>query len=154
MRTSDISVPARYREAATARAIAAIAASFEQLLGRALTERGDDPIAALWHAPAVIVTHGTEPDPRFFFGNRAALDAFEYPLDRFIGMPSRLTAEAPVRDERRALLARVTAEGFIADYAGIRVTATGRRFRIERAIVWNVTDPAGVPIGQAATFTL
>jgi hypothetical protein len=43
-------------------------------------------------------------------------------------------------------------DGFIDDYAGTRISATGRRFRIERAVVWNLIDAAGVRHGQAAMF--
>jgi hypothetical protein len=117
-------------------------------------EPKDDVVAVLWRAPVAIVAHGTEADPLFFFANRSALDAFETDLARFIGMPSRLSAEAPVRGERQLLLDRVAAQGFIADYSGVRIAATGRRFRIERATVWNLVDDGGGYHGQAATFTL
>ena len=96
--------------------------------------------------------HGTEPDPLFFFANAAALAAFGYPLDRFVGLPSRLSAEAPLREERQALLDRVSAAGYIADYAGVRIDAEGRRFGIAGAIVWNLVDAGGAVHGQAARF--
>lgn len=67
-------------------------------------------------------------------------------------MPSRLSAEAPLREERQALLERVSRDGFIDDYAGIRISARGTRFRIENAVVWNLIDAAGVRHGQAAMF--
>ena len=66
--------------------------------------------------------------------------------------PSRLTAGPVHRDERARLLARTLRDGYVDDYAGIRVSSTGRRFRIEQAIVWNLVDAAGVHRGQAATF--
>jgi len=46
----------------------------------------------------------------------------------------------------------VRVSGIIKDYAGIRISATGRRFRIGQAIVWNLIDAAGTCHGQAATF--
>jgi hypothetical protein len=70
----------------------------------------------------------------------------------FVQTPSRLTAEAPNRVERARLLAEVTARGYIANYAGVRISRTGRRFRIQAATVWNVVDESGAPSGQAATF--
>ena len=146
-------VPERYRTPTASARIALIAASHAHLTGAPLiAPDADDAIAALWHAPAVIVAHDTAPDPHFFFANRAALAAFEADLDAFLGMPSRLSAEAPVRDERQALLDRVTRDGFIADYAGIRISLKGRRFPVTGATVWNLTDPAGTRHGQAATF--
>lgn len=146
-------VPAIYREPGCAARIALIAGSFERLLGRPLV-RGGDPIAALWQAPFAVVAHGTEADPLFFFGNARALTAFESDLATFVGMPSRLSAEAPLREERQALLDRVTAHGFIDDYAGVRISAKGRRFRIGPAVVWNLVDGDGVCFGQAAMFPL
>jgi hypothetical protein len=151
---SPAPVPPQYRRPETARRIALIAESFRQLLGRSLVAPSDDIVAALWEAPAVVVAHGIEADPVFFFGNRAALSAFECDVATFTVMPSRLSAEVPQREERQRLLDRVTRDGFIDDYAGVRISATGRRFRIERAIVWNLTDGDGLRRGQAATFTL
>lgn len=146
-------VPARFRTPAASARIALLAQSFRRLLGRDLVPESADIVAALWQAPAVIVAHGTEADPLFFFGNRAALARFACPVERFVGMPSRLSAEAPERAERQALLDRVARDGFIADYAGVRVAANGERFRIEQAAVWNLVDAAGALHGQAATFT-
>jgi len=145
-------VPDCYRHPLAERRIAAVAASFERLRGRPLVETSGDVVQAMWLAPQVIVAHGTEADPVFFFGNRAALACFETDLAPFLAMPSRLSAEAPLREERQALLDRVAAHGFIDDYAGVRISARGRRFMIEQAVVWTVTDEAGHRIGQAATF--
>ena len=150
----DDALAAAYRQPGTAARIALVAESFARLLGRPLVDGGRDPVAALWVAPFAVVAHGTEGDPVFFFGNRAALAAFESEVAAFTAMPSRLSAEAPLREERQALLDRVSAHGFIDDYAGVRIGAKGRRFRIENAIVWNLIDAAGVRCGQAATFAV
>lgn len=147
-------VPPQYRAPDLSERIALIAHSFAQLLRRPLVEPSNDIVGQLWEAPAAVVAHGAEADPIFFFGNRAALTAFECDAASFVGMPSRLSAEAPLRDERQRLLDRVARDGFIDDYAGVRISATGRRFRIETAIVWNLVDADGVRRGQAATFTL
>lgn len=130
-----------------------IAESFQRLLGRPLVD-GPDVAEALWNAPQAIVAHGVEDDPVFFFGNCAALAAFETIFEDFTRLPSRLSAEAPLRGERQALLDRVTSHGFIDDYTGIRISAKGRHFRIENAIVWNLIDETGVRHGQAATFAV
>lgn len=129
-----------------------IATNYRRLTGRELAEPAADVAEALWSAPRVIVAHGLEADPIFFFGNRAALDQFEMTLERFTAMPSRLSAEPMLREERQALLDRVSRYGFIDDIAGIRISATGRRFRIERGTVWNLIDAHGSVHGQAATF--
>lgn len=112
----------------------------------------DDIQTALWTAPRVIVAHGTEADPVFFYGNRMALEVFEMDLATLVRLPSRFSAEPLAREERARLLARVGRDGFIDDYSGVRISGNGKRFRIERAVVWNLTDAGGVHHGQAATF--
>ena len=129
-----------------------IAESYHRLTGRTLIPQATDIPQALWDAPRVILAHGTEADPIFFFGNRAALERFELALDRFTAMPSRLSAEPLHQSERQALLDRVTAQGFIDDYSGNRIAADGSRFRVEAATVWNLIEADGGIHGQAATF--
>jgi hypothetical protein len=127
-----------------------VADSFQRLTGKSLV---DDPSPeSLWHAPRVIVAHGTEVDPVFFYGNRMALDAFAMDFTSFVQLPSRYSAEPVNREERARLLARVSRDGFIDDYSGIRISAQGQRFRIEQAVVWNLIDTEGRIHGQAATF--
>ena len=128
-----------------------IAESYQRLLGLPLVA-GQDIIAALWSAPGAIVAHGTEADPIFFFGNKTALRLFEMPFEAFTRLPSRLSAEPLLQEERAGLLERVSRDGFIEDYAGVRISAKGARYRIERAVVWNLIDSAGMVQGQAAAF--
>jgi hypothetical protein len=104
-------------------------------------------------APFVLVSHGTEADPVLNYGNQAALTLWEMSWDELTRTPSRLTAEAPNREERARLLAEVTANGFIENYAGVRISKNGRRFRIAQATVWNLLDTRGKPYGQAAVFS-
>ena len=86
------------------------------------------------------------------YGNAAALALFEATSKSLIGMPSRLTAEAPERGERQRLLDKVSVHGFVDDYSGVRVSS-GRRFRISGATVWDIHDDSSVRIGQAAMFS-
>ncbi|HXF10201.1 MAG TPA: MEKHLA domain-containing protein [Desulfuromonadaceae bacterium] len=106
----------------------------------------------VFEAPFVVVSHGTETDPVLNYGNRIALELWELSWDEFIRTPSRLTAEAPAREERARLLETVTRQGYIDNYSGIRISKSGRRFRIANAIVWNLVTEKGEPCGQAATF--
>ena len=107
----------------------------------------------VFHAPFVLVSHGTEADPVLNYGNAAALALWEMPWEELTRTPSRLTAEAPNRTERARLLAEVTAHGFIDDYSGVRISKTGRRFRIAPATVWNLVGERGSYSGQAAMFS-
>jgi hypothetical protein len=132
--------------------LALIPECYRRLTGSLLVPEGSALADALWNAPRVIVAHGTEADPVFFYGNRLALELFETDFAAFTAMPSRLSAEPVARVERERLLARVLARGYIDDYAGIRISAKGNRFRIEQATVWNLVDGEGRRHGQAATF--
>jgi MEKHLA domain-containing protein len=106
----------------------------------------------VFEAPFVLVSHGTEADPILNYGNHAALALWEMSWAELTRTPSRLTAEAPNREERARLLAAVAQRGFIDDYSGVRISKTGRRFRIARATVWNLVAGDGRPCGQAAMF--
>jgi len=129
-----------------------IATSYRRLTGRELAAPAADIAHTLWTAPRAIVAHDRQADPVFFFGNRVALDHFEMPFEHFTALPSRLSAEPILREERQALLDQVARNGFADNIAGIRISATGRRFYIERATVWNLIDEHGHMHGQAATF--
>jgi len=133
-----------------------IARSLKHFTGRDLLPGG--PSAAglaekVFHAPFVLVAHGTEADPVLNYGNATALTLWEMSWEELTRTPSRLTAEAPNREERARLLATVAQHGFIGDYSGIRISKNGRRFRIAQATVWNLLTPEGLPCGQAALFS-
>ncbi len=132
-----------------------MARSFSKWTGRDLLPGLFNPLGLaknIFAAPFVLVAHGTEADPVLNYGNAAALTLWEMSWDEFTRTPSRLTAEVPNREERARLLATVTAHGFIDDYSGIRISQTGRRFRITQATVWNLLDKRGNNSGQAAMF--
>ena len=132
-----------------------LARSYRHFTGRELLPglaEGRELARKIYEAPFVVVSHGTEPDPVLNYGNAAALRLWEMSWEELTRTPSRLTAEAPLREERARLLAAVTAHGFIDDYSGIRITRTGRRFHIARATVWNLITADGQPCGQAAMF--
>lgn len=129
--------------------------SFRYWTGRDLVMSGNAPLqraTALFEAPRVVVSHGTESDPLLNYGNRMALRLWEMPWSTFVATPSRLTAESLNREARGRALAEVERNGFIADYTGVRISASGQRFRISGAIIWNVIDNNGRRLGQAASF--
>lgn len=104
-------------------------------------------------APLVLLAHDGGADPRFTYANRMAQELWELDWATFVGMPSRLSAEADQTADRQRLLDRAREHGFIDDYQGIRRSRTGRRFRIEGVLLWNVLDEAGARVGQAAAFS-
>lgn len=129
--------------------------SFQHWTGSALLESTDEPTAIaqqLFEAPFVVLSHGIEADPIYNYGNQAALDLWELDWDQFTQMPSRLSAEPIEQIERDRLLQQAKQQGYISDYQGVRISSTGKRFRIENVILWDVLDETGQRCGQAATF--
>lgn len=130
--------------------------NYRRLFGRDLVADiySDDPVVALFEAPRVVLSAlgPTGSDHVFNYANQMALSAFESTWPQIIGLPSSQSAEPVHRNERRRLLDEVTHQGFIEDYCGIRISRTGRRFRIQRATVFNLLDGTGAYVGQAATF--
>lgn len=131
-----------------------LAGSYSRLLGLELVPSASGGAAAArWlyeEAPFGILAHDTAPDPTFVYGNKAAQKRFEYTWEELTSLRSRLSAEAPNREERQRFLERVERDGFVSGYRGLRITKTGKRFWIENAVVWQLTDAQGSYRGQAA----
>ena len=130
--------------------------SFRHWLGHDLIPRSGsfvEEAATLFLAPFVVVSHGTQDDPILNYGNQATLALWEMEVNTLLQTPSRMTAEPLHREERAMLLERTSRNSFVDDYKGIRISSSGRRFRIERAIVWNLLDNEDSHAGQAATFS-
>lgn len=134
--------------------VAMLCASYQRLMGAELIVVDSDrsTAEAVYRAPFVVLSHGTETDPIFNYANLAAQRLFEMTWTQITSLPSRFSAEPVSREERARLLAAVSEHGFINDYRGVRVSSSGRRFMIEQATVWNLNDAQGRPAGQAATF--
>ena len=106
----------------------------------------------LFKAPFAVLSHTAEDDPIFNYANLTAMKLFESDWHYITQMKSRSSAETPLQSEREALLKAVRDQGFSNSYSGIRISRSGKRFRISDAIVWNVLNTNGDLIGQAATF--
>lgn len=128
--------------------------SYERLLNRPLLDAPNDVELGrqVFFADFALLSHNTDADPLFNYANQTALDLFELSWDEFFGMPSRLSVQAVNQQARERLMAKVTADGFVDDYAGVRISKTGKCFQIQKAIIWNVYDLQGVYHGQAAWF--
>lgn len=125
--------------------------SHARLTGRDLAGgSGVARAAAVYAAPYALLSHGIESDPLFNYGNATALSLFEFAWEDFVRLPSRASAEPALQSARARLMERVLAEGWIDDYSGVRIAASGRRFLIENVTVWNVLDDGGHLHGQAA----
>ncbi len=107
---------------------------------------------ALYMAEFAVLSHDTADDPLFTYANLTAQRLFERGWSDIVGMPSRYSAEPLAREARARLLDQVARQGYTADYTGIRISATGRRFLVKGATVWNLFDETGAYCGQAAYF--
>ena len=129
--------------------------SFQHWTGYALIDTNEPPILVaqrLFEASFVLVSHGTESNPIFNYGNQKALELWQLGWEAFTSLPSRCSAEPVEQKERAGMLAQAKNQGFISKYRGIRIKSTGERFFIEDGIIWNVLDEEQRPCGQAATF--
>ena len=107
----------------------------------------------LFEAKFVIVSHNTNQDPIFNYGNQAALDLWDFDWTQFTKLPSRLSAEPLAQIHRDRLFQEVRVQGYITNYRSVRISRTGKRFWVENATIWTVTDSTGTFLGQAATFS-
>lgn len=133
--------------------ISLLTESFTKNTGARLVPAGLTGTSAaqwLYHAPFGLLVHNAAPDPHFIYANLTAQRLFEYDWDEFVGMPSRLSAEREDRDQRQVFMQAVFERGYASGYQGMRVAKSGRRFWIQDATVWNLTDGDGVRHGQAA----
>ena len=99
----------------------------------------------------VVVSHDGAEDPVFNYASKAALDLWEMDWETFTSTPSRFSAEPDEREARAELLRRVTEDGYVDDYCGVRISSSGKRFEVRDAYVWNVYD-GDTRVGQAALF--
>ncbi|HVD96673.1 MAG TPA: MEKHLA domain-containing protein [Cytophagaceae bacterium] len=135
--------------------ITALAESFFKLTGTPLVLgdlKREELAKAIYEAPFVVVSHGTESDPVFNFANQKAQELWEMTWEEFTILPSRLSAEPMAQSDRERLLARAQEKGYVDDYNGIRISKSGKRFHIHNTILWNITDSEGHYRGQAAMF--
>jgi hypothetical protein len=107
---------------------------------------------ALFFAPFVVVSHDTQSDPIFNYGNQIALDLWEMDWNTFTQTPSRAPVEPLNQAEREQMLQQVTLHGYIKNYQGVRISRTGKKFWIKQVLVCNLIDQQGQFCGQAATF--
>lgn len=128
-----------------------LARSYARLLGRSLY-RYSDP-QALYHAPFPILSQSTDDDPLLTYCNLAAQELWQLGWGQMVGMASRLKAEPGHRETRAEMFDRMRTQGFIDDYAGIRISATGKRFEIRNAVIWSLCDTSGEKQGEALTFS-
>lgn len=130
------------------------AASYARAVGKPLVPAtsGAELVTQLARARFVFLSHDTQPQPVYTFGNALALQLWEMTWDEFTSLPSNRCAEPMHREQREQFLREVAERGVACGYSGVRISKTGRRFRIEDVTCWNVTDSHGTFLGQAACY--
>ena len=128
--------------------------SFQRLTGRFIIDRKNakKDFLEIENGDFILVSHNCLKDPILNYGNQFALRLWEMNWNEFIKTPSKKTAEPDLRENRSKMLNIVSKQGYFDQYEGIRVSSTGKRFKIKNAIIWNVSDDKGNFIGQAAYF--
>jgi len=106
----------------------------------------------VFEAPYVLLAHNATTDPIFQYSNKKGLELFEMSWDEFTRLHSKYSAEPQNRRERELLLNDVLLKGYADNYSGVRISKTGRKFKINAATVWNIMDENNEKKGQAALF--
>ena len=132
-----------------------ICGSYKEKTGEKLLEGTlmvQEASEALFKASFVCASHDAE--DVFNYGNQAALSLWGLSWNDFVGMPSTKSAEEDdsIQSERRELLDKAAENGVIRDYSGVRQASDGRKFRVDGATVWTITDREGNKTGQAVRF--
>lgn len=129
-------------------------ASYQRVTGTPLVEGSSvtELVHGLVRAPFVLASHDAQSEPVYTFGNALALQVWEMTWQEFTSLPSNRCAEPMHREERELFLRDVREKGIARGYSGVRISKSGRRFRIEDVTCWNVLDGRGQRIGQAACY--
>ncbi|MBP0030527.1 MEKHLA domain-containing protein [Roseofilum sp. Guam] len=130
--------------------------SYQHWLGSPLLNMNQAPIdlaQQLFEAPFVVLSHGTEADPIFNYGNRQSLKLWELSWNELRQTPSRYTAESIAQEERTRILTETATKGYVTSYCGVRISSTGKRFLIKNGVIWNLLDQQHNYQGQAAMFS-
>lgn len=99
-----------------------------------------------------VLSHGTQPDPVFNYGNAASLALFEQDIKGLCRTPSRYSTVPELMEDRSRLIRDIETQGYGYIDDAVRVSARGRLFRIRRILVWTVFDDMGHRIGLAAVY--
>ncbi|GJP68573.1 hypothetical protein CLOP_g25254 [Closterium sp. NIES-67] len=128
--------------------------SYYRATGRPMFDKAVEVAEAakeLWSAPFLVMSHGTEDDPIFNYGNESALRAFESTWADFTALPSRYSSADPDSPARKELLHQ--AEEGPKDLKGlVRVSTKGTKFEIDDGVLWTLVATDGERFGQAAVI--
>jgi MEKHLA domain len=99
-----------------------------------------------------VLSHGTQVDPIYNYGNCASLELFGYPLDILCQTPSRYSTVESLMEDRDQIIRSIESVGHGPISNALRVTSDGKLFVMRSAYLWNVYDDSGRRIGLAALY--
>lgn len=99
-----------------------------------------------------ILSHGTQQDPIYNYGNWAALTLFDYSLEELCQTPSRYSTVESLMDDREKLIQQINDVGYGTISDAVRQTTNGSLFVIQKIWIWHVYHPDGRRIGLAALY--
>ena len=99
-----------------------------------------------------VLSHGTQPDPVYNYGNLASLELFEQTIEKLCQTPSRFSTIPELMEDRSDLIKAIEKDGHGTIHNAIRISAEGRPFEIPQIKVWTVRDDDGKRIGLAAIY--
>jgi MEKHLA domain len=106
----------------------------------------------IFNAEFYLLSHNCAADPVLNYGNRRVLELWEVSWAELTKMHSSETAKSRDRASRSAIMQQVAAQNYVRGYSGVRVSKTGREFRILDVTIWNSFTSDGKSYGQAAWF--
>ena len=130
--------------------------SYRHWMKQELIDRGvtfSEQSHQLFESSFVVVSHGMQNDPILNYGNRTALALWEMSWEELTSTRHASPPNLPIRKNvPRCFNGQHNMDSLmiIEESAFQR---PGKRFLVERAIVWNVVDDQGQKQGQAATFS-
>ena len=99
-----------------------------------------------------ILSHGTQEDPIYNYGNQASLILFDQTLENLCKTPSRYSTVESLMDDREQLIQQINDAGYGTISDAVRTTTKGKLFVIQTIWIWHVYHPDGRRIGLAALY--
>jgi MEKHLA domain len=106
----------------------------------------------VFNADFYLLSHDRSADPILTYGNKQVLDLWEVSWAELTMMHSHDTAKPVDRLARAAMMDRVKRYNYVDGYSGIRISKTGKEFKILDGVIWNLFRDNGEAYGQAAWF--
>jgi hypothetical protein len=136
--------------------MARVVDSFLRVTGMSLTaQTGIDSSSlgrGIYFGDFALLCHRGDDGAVLNYANAFAQHLWDADWDTLVSMPSVATAPPEAVASRAKLMDKVARDNFVADYGGVRVSRTGRLFRIKNATVWRLLDETGGAFGVGAYF--